>query len=105
MGRELLSLEDPLNYLPRKPVQEFAKRRLIYSPEQPSASLYVGILGRVKGTTTAGDGTETIGRIVSWEGLFGESALVGNSARSESAVALDNVSVMSWTRYEIEQQI
>jgi len=105
MGRELLSLEDPLTYLPRKPVQEFARRRVIYSPEQPSHSLYVVILGRVKVTSTADDGVETIGRIVCTEGLFGESALVGTSARSESAVAIDNASVMSWTRQEVEQQI
>jgi CRP/FNR family transcriptional regulator len=105
MGRELLSLEDPLTYLPRKPVQEFAKRCVIYSPKQPSSSLYVVILGRVKVTHTAEDGVETIARIVCAEGLFGESALVGNTARSESAVALDNVTVMSWTRHEVEQQI
>jgi len=105
MGREVRSLEDPLTYLPRKPVQEFARRRVIYSREQPSYSLYVVILGRVKVTHTADDGVETIGRIVCTEGLFGESAMVGNSARSESAVAIDNVSVMSWTRHEIEQQI
>jgi hypothetical protein len=40
--------EDPLTYLPRKPVQEFAKRRVIYDPQQPSDHLYVVILGRVK---------------------------------------------------------
>jgi len=105
MGRELLAMEDPLTYLPRKPVQEFARRRVIYSPEQPSSSIYVVILGRVKVTNTAEDGVETIARIVRSEGLFGESALVGNNARSESAVAIDNVSVMAWTRNEIEQQI
>jgi CRP-like cAMP-binding protein len=100
-----LPYEDPLTYLPRKPVQEFAKRRIIYDEHQPSDSLYVVILGRVKITSTADDGLETIGRIVSGEGLFGESALIGSSVRTESAVALDNVSVMSWTRAEIEQQI
>jgi CRP/FNR family transcriptional regulator, cyclic AMP receptor protein len=105
MGRELFSLEDPLTYLPRKPVQEFARRRLIYSPELPSNNLYVVILGRVKVTNTAEDGVETIGRIVCSEGLFGESSLVGSSARCESAVAIDDVSVMSWTRQEIETQI
>src|SRR4051794_39472306 len=105
MGRELLALEDPLTYLPRKPVQEFAKRRVIYSQEQPSDSLYVVILGRVKITPTAEDGFETIGRIVCAEGLFGESALVGTDGRSESAVALDNVTLMAWTRQEIENQI
>ncbi len=101
----VLPYEDPLTYLPRKPVQEFAKRRIIYDEHQPSDSLYVVILGRVKITSTADDGFETIGRIVSAEGLFGESALVGSPVRTESAVALDNVSVMSWTRSEIEAQI
>ncbi|HEY2016311.1 MAG TPA: Crp/Fnr family transcriptional regulator [Bryobacteraceae bacterium] len=100
-----MSIEDPLTYLPRKPVREFGKRRVIYSQEQPSDSLYVVILGRVKVTSTASDGLETIGRIVCAEGLFGESALVGNSGRSESAVALDNVTIMAWTRQEIETQI
>ncbi len=100
-----LSYEDPLTYLPRKPVQEFAKRRIIYDEHLPSESLYVVILGRVKITSTAADGFETISRLVSAEGLFGESALVGSPARTESAVALDNVTVMSWTRTEIEAQI
>jgi CRP/FNR family cyclic AMP-dependent transcriptional regulator len=104
-GSESPFLEDPLTYLPRKPVQEFAKRRAIYSQEQPSDSLYVVILGRVKITSTAGDGVETIGRIVNPEGLFGESALIGSAGRSESAVALDNVTVMAWSRQEIELQI
>jgi CRP-like cAMP-binding protein len=108
MGRPseiVLAFEDPLTYLPRKPVQEFAKHRIIYDEQQPCDSLYVVILGRVKITTTADEGFETIGRIVNAEGLFGESALVGAPSRTESAVALDNVSVMSWTRAEIEQHI
>ena len=97
--------EDPLTYLPRKPVQEFAKRRIIYDQHQPSDSLYVVILGRVKVTTTAEEGFETIGRILSAEGLFGESALIGDRNRTESAVALDDVTVMAWTRAEIELHI
>jgi CRP/FNR family transcriptional regulator len=100
-----LSFEDPLTYLPRKPVQEFARRRVIYDGEQPSDALFVVILGRVKVTTTADDGLETISRIVSSEGLFGESALIGLPKRAESAIALDNVSLMAWTRHEIEIQI
>jgi len=97
--------EDPLTYLPRKPVLEFAKGRVIYDSHQPCDSLYVVILGRVKTTSTAEDGCQTIGRIICAEGLFGESALVGHGARSESAVALDNASLMAWTRNEIETQI
>ncbi len=98
------SFEDPLTYLPRKPVQEFARRRVIYDPNQPPESLYVVILGRVKVTSIAEDGAQTIGRIVAAEGLFGEGCLVG-SQHSESAVALDNITVMSWPVADIERQI
>src|SRR5436305_13806994 len=99
------SSEDPLTYLPRKPVQEFAKRRVIYDPQQPSDHLYVVILGRVKISNLADDGSQMAARIVAAEGLFGESALIGGQHRSEVAVALDNVSLMSWTVGEIEAQI
>jgi len=97
--------DDPLTYLPRKPVQEFAKRRVIYDPHKPSDSLYVVILGRVKITNVAEDGGQTIVRIAASEGLFGESALIGLEKPSESATALDNVTLMSWTTAEIERQI
>ncbi|HEY1338489.1 MAG TPA: Crp/Fnr family transcriptional regulator [Bryobacteraceae bacterium] len=97
--------EDPLTYLPRKPVQEFAKGRTIYDPQQPSDHLYVVILGRVKISNTAEDGCQTIARIVAAEGLFGEASLIGPAPRTESAVALDNATLMAWTRAEIEQQV
>ena len=97
--------EDPLTYLPRKPVQEFGKRRVIYDPQQPSDHLYVVILGRVKLTNVTDDGSQLVARIVASEGLFGESSLVGASRRQECAVALDNVTLMSWSAVEIENQI
>jgi CRP/FNR family cyclic AMP-dependent transcriptional regulator len=97
--------EDPLTYLPRKAVQEFAKSRVIYDDQHPATSLYLVILGRVKIGTTANDGGQTVGRIVRGEGLFGESCLIGPVSRTESAMALDNVTLMSWTRNEIEQQV
>jgi CRP/FNR family transcriptional regulator, cyclic AMP receptor protein len=100
-----LSYEDPLTYLPRKPVQEYAKARVIYDAQQPPNDLYVVILGRVKISNTADDGCQTVGRIVRTEGLFGESCLVGPTNRSETATALDNVTLMSWSRAEIELQI
>jgi CRP/FNR family transcriptional regulator, cyclic AMP receptor protein len=99
-----LPFDDPLTYLPRKPVQEFARRRVIYDHHQPLDHLYVVILGRVKITNISEDGGQTIARIVCSEGLFGESALIG-SGGSESAVALDNVSLMCWSSAEIERQI
>jgi len=100
-----LAYEDPLTYLPRKPVQEFAKGRVIYDAQNPSSDLYVVILGRVKIGNTSDDGAQTVGRIVRAEGLFGESSLIGPINRGETAVALDNVTLMSWNRAEIEQQI
>ncbi|SPE24598.1 Transcriptional regulator, Crp/Fnr family [Candidatus Sulfopaludibacter sp. SbA3] len=101
--RGQLNHEDPLNFLPRKPVQEFPKGSVVYD-KQANGHLYVVILGRVIVTSAAEDGGLTVGRIVSAEGLFGESCLVGGR-NSESAVALDSASVMAWTRAEIEQHI
>jgi CRP-like cAMP-binding protein len=100
-----LVYEDALTYLPRKPVQEYARGRVIYEAQQPPTDLYVVILGRVKISNVAEDGGQTIGRIVRAEGLFGESCLVGPLNRNESASALDNVTLMSWSRTEIEQQV
>ncbi len=105
IAEPMFAFEDPLTYLPRKPVQEFAKDRVIYSARQPSDHLYVVILGRVKITSTAEDGCQTIARIVRSEGLFGESALIGGSGRAETAIAMDTVSLMGWSRAEIEQHI
>src|SRR5215472_19079415 len=100
-----LAYEDPLTYLPRKPVQEFAKGRVIYDAQNPSSDLYVVILGRVKIGNTSDDGAQTVGRIVRAEGLFGESCLIGPLDRNEPATALDNVTLMSWSRTEIELQV
>jgi CRP/FNR family cyclic AMP-dependent transcriptional regulator len=108
MARSFLSRptqDDPLTYLPRKPLQEFAKGRVIYDHQQPNHYLYVVILGRVKVITTSDDGGQTVGRIVCPDGLFGESCLVTSNPRRESAVALDNATLMAWSRAEIEQQI
>ncbi|HWC99611.1 MAG TPA: Crp/Fnr family transcriptional regulator [Candidatus Sulfopaludibacter sp.] len=99
------SNEDPLTYLPRKPVQEFAKGTVVYDLQRPNDHLYVVILGRVKVTSTSDDGVQTVARIVCAEGLFGESCLVGGQPGSEAAVALDNANVMAWSRADIEQQI
>jgi CRP-like cAMP-binding protein len=96
--------EDPLTYMPRKPIQELPRRHLIYDRMTPPAGIYLVMLGRVK-VTYSEEGPVTVSRIVTAEGLFGESALIGAENPSESAVVLDDVSVMSWTRAEIEQQI
>jgi CRP/FNR family transcriptional regulator, cyclic AMP receptor protein len=105
-GRVLVG-EDPLTYLPRKSVQEYAKGRVIYSAEQPSDKLYLVVLGRVKVSTKSEDDIETVSRIVSPEGLFGEAVLVGGRRQGapETAIAMDAATLMWWTRMEIEEQI
>ena len=105
VASKLFALEDPLDYLPRKPIQEFGKRRVIYGQGQLCDRLFVVVLGRVKIITTAPDGFETLARIATVEDFFGESVLVGNQLPPESAIALDHVMVMSWTRAEIEDYI
>jgi CRP/FNR family transcriptional regulator len=97
--------EDPLSYLPSKPAQAFAKRHVIYDVSRPCDSLYVVIQGRVKITTTAYESGTTISRIITTDSLFGEAALVCPAEPSESAVALDHVRLVAWTRTEIEAQI
>ncbi|HTX33882.1 MAG TPA: Crp/Fnr family transcriptional regulator [Bryobacteraceae bacterium] len=104
-GPALAAVEDPLTYLPRKPVQEFARRQVIYDAQRPTGCLYLVILGRVTVRLNSDDGYQTIARIICAEGIFGESALIGTTAREETAVALDDVTVMAWSREEIETQI
>jgi len=97
--------EDPLEHLRHKPVQEFAAGETIYSPDRPSQGLYLVVAGRVKVSCSVGGGREVVNRVVCPEGLFGEAALIGAQGRSDVAVALDNVSLMSWNRAEIERQV
>jgi CRP/FNR family transcriptional regulator, cyclic AMP receptor protein len=68
--------------------------------------LFLVLAGRVKVFCTAENGTQTLLRIVSPEGFFGETAIVpGNHALRESAIALDCTQLMGWTDEEIRQQI
>ena len=97
--------EDPLTYLSRKPAQEVPKGTVIYGPSSPNAQLHVVVAGRVRITHESEAGGHTVGRIVRAEGLFGESVLGRRPAVSESATALDDASIMSWTREEVERQI
>src|SRR5579862_7124880 len=103
LGSERLSVEDPLAYLPRRQVRDLARHRAIYSEQQPADGLYLVIHGRVKVTSSVDGGYETVSRIVCADGFFGESVLVGS--RPESAVALDQVSLMVWTSDDIETQV
>jgi CRP/FNR family transcriptional regulator len=96
--------EDPLAYLPRKPLHQYARGRVIYDQQQPSSCIYLVVSGRVKVATTTEDGAVTIVRIAAPEDLFGEGSLLAEN-RPEQAIALDDVNTMAWTTAEIEAQI
>jgi CRP/FNR family transcriptional regulator len=102
MERPAKPAHDALDYLPGRPVKEYAKGSVIYSGM--CESLYLVASGRVKVSRIGEDGRETSVRIVPPEGLFGEYSLI-NTGGVERAVPLDRVQLMAWSRAEIEHQI
>jgi len=96
--------EDALIYLPRKALSSFTKGQVIFDEHHPAEGLYLVLHGRVKVTVLLDDGSETVLDIFSTDDFLGESSLLGSVPGYERAVALDNVSLMSWTVREIEEQ-
>jgi CRP-like cAMP-binding protein len=98
-------MEDALMYLPRKGVTDFRKGQIIFDEHQPSKGLHLVVQGRVKVTIPLDDGTQTVVDIFTTDDFFGESSLLGANQYSERALALDNVTLMSWSSGEIEEQV
>ena len=98
-------MEDALMYLPRKGVTDHRKSQIVFDEHQPSKGLHLVVQGRVKVTIPLNDGTETVVDIFTTDDFFGESSLLGASPYAERALAMDNVTLMSWTGAEIEDQI
>jgi CRP-like cAMP-binding protein len=98
-------IEDALMYLPRKGVTDYRKGQVIFDENQPARGLNLVVQGRVKVAIPLDDGTQTVVDIFTTDDFFGESALLGSARYVERAVALDNVTLMSWTTGEIEEQV
>jgi CRP-like cAMP-binding protein len=98
-------VEDALMYLPRKGVTDYNRGDTIFDEANPSNALHLVVQGRVKVTIPLEDGSQTVVDFFSTDDFFGESAMLGANAVLERAVALDTVTLMSWTRAEIEEQI
>jgi len=98
-------MEDALMYLPRKGVTDYRKGQIIFDEHQPSKGLHLVVQGRVKVTMALDDGTQTVVDIFTTDDFFGESALLGSAHHAERAMALDNVTLMSWSGQEIEEQV
>ncbi len=98
-------VEDALMYLPRKGVTDYNRGDFIFDENKPSQALHLVVQGRVKVTIPLEDGIQTVVNIFNTDDFFGESALLGSHVLAERALALDSVTLMSWTRAEIEDQI
>jgi len=97
--------EDALMYLPRKGVTDYRKGQVIFDEHNPCRSLHLVVQGRVKLTMPFHDGTQTVVDIFTTDDFFGESALLGTAQTLERSAALDNVTLMSWSGAEIEEQV
>ncbi|MBZ5579488.1 MAG: Crp/Fnr family transcriptional regulator [Acidobacteriia bacterium] len=95
-------LEDPLIHLRCSTVLEYRRGRTIYSREQPSASVYLVIAGKVKVTRYSAAGQEVVLDIYQADDFFGEAALLGVCPSSEEATAFEDSRLMAWTGPEIE---
>jgi len=98
-------MEDALMYLPRKGVTDHRRSQIIFDEHQPSRGLHLVVQGRVKVTIPVDHGTESVVDIFSTDDFFGESSLLGPARYVERALALDNVTLMSWSVAEIEEQV
>jgi CRP/FNR family cyclic AMP-dependent transcriptional regulator len=96
-------LEDPLAHLPCSNILAFKKGQVIYNQDQPSNNLYLVIAGKVKVCRLAEDGRQVVVDIYQPDEFFGESAFLSLSRRSEIAIAIENVKVMTWTTNDIEE--
>ena len=96
-------LEDPLAHLPCSTILAFKKGQVIYNQDQPSNNLYLVIAGKVKVCRLAEDGRQVVVDIYQPDEFFGETAFLSLSRRSEIAMAIENVKVMTWTTNDIEE--
>jgi CRP/FNR family transcriptional regulator len=98
-------LEDPLAYLPCSTIVEYKKGQTIYSQDQPSASIYLVIDGKVKVSRLADDGHQVVVDIYQTDEFFGESGFLNLPHRAEQAMALERAKLMTWTTSEIEDVV
>ena len=101
----LAPLEDVLAHLPVSSTINYRKGQVIYSPDRPSKSIYLVSVGKVGMSRIAEDGREILLEIVRPDELFGESAFLDISRRSEQATALENTMLMTWAASHLEELV
>lgn len=98
-------VEDALAYLPISSTTEYDKGRRIYGLDHSPRNIYLVVTGKVELSQIAADGSEVLLEIVRPDELFGESAFLDGSRRSEQATAIEKVTVMAWAISEIEDLV
>ena len=97
--------EDILALLPVSTIVEYRKGKIIYSPDQPSTSIYLLASGTVRLSQIADDGYEVVVELIRPDEVFGEPAFLNLARSSERAIAHGNTEVMVWPVSEIEDLI
>lgn len=97
--------KDVLAYLPIASTTDYGKGQIIYRPKEVSRSVYLLMTGTVAISQIADDGSEVLLEIVRPEELFGESAFIDNSRRSEQATAIGRAKVMAWAVSSMEDLV
>jgi CRP/FNR family transcriptional regulator, cyclic AMP receptor protein len=98
-------MEDVLAHLPVSGITEYGKGQLIYGPGSLSENIYLVVSGKVCISQIAEHGGEVLLEIVRPEELFGESAFIAVSRRSERATALEDVTLMTWAVSDMEELV
>ncbi|HXB70165.1 MAG TPA: Crp/Fnr family transcriptional regulator [Candidatus Acidoferrales bacterium] len=98
-------IEDILSHLPVSGTTEFGKGQMIYGQDKLSESIYLVISGKVGISQIAENGSEVLLEIVQPDGLFGESAFLDFSRRSEQATAIERAKLMTWAVSDMEDLV
>ncbi|MES1262325.1 MAG: Crp/Fnr family transcriptional regulator [Acidobacteriota bacterium] len=98
--------EDPLSHLPCGRISEFRKNEIIYGHEEPPRQLFLVIDGRVKVSRITPENRHVILDVYRTDDLFGEGAFIRSAVpHGETAVAFDNVKLMTWDIAEVEELV
>jgi CRP-like cAMP-binding protein len=98
-------IEDVLAHLPVSATIDYLKDQIIFSPQNPSRSIYLVVTGNVRISSIAENGAEVLMEIVRPDELFGDAALLGAVCSSERATSIDKVRVMAWAAADIQEMV
>jgi CRP-like cAMP-binding protein len=103
--RPAIEIEDPLSYLPHRPIIEARRDAVIYEDSDPASGLYLLLRGRIALIRRTLTGTEVVLDVLGQDQLFGLGGLIYLDRHAEKAIALEPCSVMFWATGDVLQQI